>query len=308
MNEVCYDKIVDFVRKGKQVMVFVHARNATVKTALALLEEARNKGQVGLFEPDGEANSGPQLGNARKSMSKSRNKQLVELFESGFGIHHAGMVRADRNLVESYFSKGFIKVLCCTATLAWGVNLPAHAVIIKGTEIYKNGKFEDVGILDVLQIFGRAGRPQFDTSGHGTIITKHDKLSHYLSLLTNQFPIESNFIALLADNLNAEISLGTVTTVEEAVEWLSYTYLFVRMRKNPLVYGIKHVELRDDPTLEMKRREIIIDAARKLDKARMIRFDERTEILSATDMGRTASHYYVKYDTIETFYSFSKFQ
>jgi replicative superfamily II helicase len=36
------------------------------------------------------------------------------------------------------------------------------------------------------QIFGRAGRPQFDTSGHGTIITAHDKLSHYLSLLTNQ--------------------------------------------------------------------------------------------------------------------------
>jgi replicative superfamily II helicase len=59
-----------------------------------------------------------------------------------------------------------------------------------------------------LQIFGRAGRPQFDTSGHGTIITGHDKLSHYLSLLTNQFPIESNFISLIADNLNAEISLG----------------------------------------------------------------------------------------------------
>ena len=303
MNDTCYDKIVDFIRKGKQVMVFVHARNATVKTALALLEKARNKGQVGLFEPNEEAHSGPQLGQAKVSMSKSRNKQLVELFESGFGIHHAGMLRSDRNLVENYFGKGFMKVLCCTATLAWGVNLPAHAVIIKGTEIYKNGKFEDVGILDVLQIFGRAGRPQFDTSGHGTIITKHDKLSHYLSLLTNQFPIESNFIALIADNLNAEISLGTVTTVDEAVEWLSYTYLFVRMRKNPLVYGIKHVELREDPTLLMKRREIIIDAARKLDKARMIRFDERTEILSATDMGRTASHYYVKYDTIEVFNS-----
>ena len=62
---------------------------------------------------------------------------------------------------------GNIKVLVCTATLAWGVNLPAHAVIIKGTEIYnaKQGGFVDVGILDVLQIFGRAGRPQFDTSG-----------------------------------------------------------------------------------------------------------------------------------------------
>ena len=42
----------------------------------------------------------------------------------------------------------------------------------------------------------------------GTILTTHDKLAHYLSLLTNQFPIESNFVALLADNLNAEISLG----------------------------------------------------------------------------------------------------
>ena len=51
-------------------------------------------------------------------------------------------------------------------------------------------------------------------------------------------------LALLADNLNAEISLGTVTNVEEAVEWLSYTYLYVRMRKNPLVYGMKYAELK----------------------------------------------------------------
>lgn len=77
----------------------------------------------------------------------------------------------------------------------------------KGTEIYdaKHGSFVDLGILDVLQIFGRAGRPQFDRSGHGVIITAHEKLSHYLSLLTNQFPIESNFIACLIDNLNAEV-------------------------------------------------------------------------------------------------------
>ena len=85
-----------------------------------------------------------------------------------------------------------------------------------------------MGILDILQIFGRAGRPQFDKSGHGLIITSHDKLAHYLSLLTNQFPIESNFVSQLSDNLNAEISLGTVTNTAEAVEWLSYTYLYIR--------------------------------------------------------------------------------
>ena len=54
------------------------------------------------------------------------------------------------------------RVLCCTATLAWGVNLPAHTVIIKGTEMYdqQRGTFVDLGMLDVAQIFGRAGRPQ----------------------------------------------------------------------------------------------------------------------------------------------------
>lgn len=41
----------------------------------------------------------------------------------------------------------------------------AHAVIIKGTELYdaQKGSFVDISMLDVLQIFGRAGRPQFDT-------------------------------------------------------------------------------------------------------------------------------------------------
>ena len=104
----------------------------------------------------------------------------------------------------------------------------------------------------------------FVFTGHGTIITSHDKLSHYLSLLTNQFPIESNFVALLSDNLNAEISLGTVTNIAEAVQWVSYSYLYVRMRKNPLVYGMKYQDIKDDPLLEAKRTEIIREAARRL--------------------------------------------
>ena len=66
-----------------------------------------------------------------EQVHKSRNKQLREMFPDGFSIHHAGMLRQDRSLVENLFSRGYIKVLVCTATLAWGVNLPAHAVIIK---------------------------------------------------------------------------------------------------------------------------------------------------------------------------------
>ena len=78
-----------------------------------------------------------------------------------------------------------------------------HTVILKGTQIYNpdKGGFVNIGILDVLQIFGRAGRPQYDTSGEAMIITTHDQLSHYLGLITNQVPIESNFIASIAASL-----------------------------------------------------------------------------------------------------------
>ena len=55
---------------------------------------------------------------------------------TGVGVHHAGMLRADRTLTEQLFECGLVKVLFCTATLAWGVNLPAHTVIIKGTTLF----------------------------------------------------------------------------------------------------------------------------------------------------------------------------
>uniref|UniRef100_A0A8C2WWR9 Activating signal cointegrator 1 complex subunit 3 n=1 Tax=Cyclopterus lumpus TaxID=8103 RepID=A0A8C2WWR9_CYCLU len=271
------------VKSTNKVMVFVHARNATVRTGMGLIEMAKNHGEISFFQPV----QGSDYGQCEKQM-----------FPEGFGIHHAGMLRSDRSLMESMFSKGHLKVLICTATLAWGVNLPAHAVIIKGTQIYdaKRGTLVDLGILDVMQIFGRAGRPQFDKYGEGTIITTHDKLSHYLTLLTQQNPIESQFLDRLADNLNAEIALGTVTNVEEAVKWLSYTYLYVRMRANPLAYGINH---KMDPSLLLYRRELVVESGRKLDKAKMIRFEERTGYYASTDMGRTASHFYIRYNTIE---------
>ncbi|KZC07318.1 Activating signal cointegrator 1 complex subunit 3 [Dufourea novaeangliae] len=297
MDLICYEKVVEFVRNGHQVLVFVHARNATIRVATVLKELAMKHNTLKLFIPDGHAKF------TRTAFAKSNNKHLLELFNHGLSVHHAGLLRAERNQIEKFFSDGLIRVLVCTSTLAWGVNLPAHAVIIRGTEIYdsQRGSYIDLDILDVLQIFGRAGRPQFDTEGHATIITAHSKLYHYLSLLTNQIPIESNFIKYLADNLNAEIALGTISNVEEAIQWLSYTYLFVRMRLNHHVYGIPYQVTVDDPNLEQMRRELIDISARSLDQAKMIRYNQNTGDLNTTDLGRIASHFYLKYDTVQIF-------
>jgi len=107
------------------------------------------------------------------------------------------MTREDRGTVEDLSADGSVQVLVCTATLAWGVNLPAHMVIIKGTQIYnpEKGKWVELSSQDVLQMLGRAGRPQYDTYGKGIIITNHSELQYYLSLLNQQLPIESQFMS-----------------------------------------------------------------------------------------------------------------
>ena len=84
---------------------------------------------------------------------------LQKICPKGIGAHNAGLLRSDRNIIEELFGNGTLKVLVTTSTLAWGVNLPAHAVIIKGTTIYVDGQEKNISILDVQQIFGRAGRP-----------------------------------------------------------------------------------------------------------------------------------------------------
>ena len=92
-----------------------------------------------------------------------------------------------------------------------GVNLPAHTVIICGTSVFnaEKGKMVELGILDVQQIFGRAGRPQFDSTGDAILITdSQENLNHYLNLIVSSVPIESGFIKNLMDHLNAGKSLS----------------------------------------------------------------------------------------------------
>ena len=213
------------------------------------------------------------------------------------------MTRADRTLVEELFADGHVQVLVSTATLAWGVNLPAHTVIIKGTQMYnpEKGGWDELSFQDVMQMMGRAGRPQFDTFGEGIIITQHSELQYYLSLLNQQLPIESQFVNNLADALNAEVVLGTVQDSRDAVNWLGYTYLYVRMLRNPNLYGVGIDALEDDPTLEMRRADLIHTAATQLDKAGLCRYDRRSGHLQATDLGRIASQYYISHGTVKAF-------
>ena len=300
-NEICYNKIVGQRTNGAsntQILVFVHSRVETGRTAKALRDTAAEKDESSLFVREGGATEEILA----EELPSVKDAALREVLRHGFAIHHAGMCRADRELVEDLFADGHIAVLCCTATLAWGVNLPAHCVIIKGTEIYDptKGKWRELGPLDVLQMLGRAGRPQYDSEGEGVVITAHSELQYYLSLTNLQLPVESQMIKSLPDHLNAEIVLGNVCTIKDAADWIGYTFLYVRMLQNPTLYGIMNPEqtLKDDPTLKGRRMDLAHTASCILERNGLIRYDRRIGTIRATPMGRIASRYYISHPSM----------
>nr|KAG5694901.1 hypothetical protein BaRGS_029518 [Batillaria attramentaria] len=153
----------------------------------------------------------------------------------GIGIHHAGLVERDRKTVEELFVNQRIQVLIATSTLAWGVNFPAHLVIIKGTEYYdgKTRRYVDFPITDVLQMMGRAGRPQYDDEGIAVILVHDVKKHFYKKFLYEPFPVESNLLDVLPDHMNAEIVAGTITSKQDAMDYITWTYFFRRLVMNP---------------------------------------------------------------------------
>ncbi|CAO1443370.1 unnamed protein product [Diamesa tonsa] len=298
MNEIVYEKIMEKAGRN-QVLVFVHSRKETGKTARAIRDICLEKDTLGSFLREGSAS----MEVLRSESEQVKNSELKELLPYGFAIHHAGMTRVDRTLVEDLFADRHIQVLVSTATLAWGVNLPAHTVIIKGTQVYnpEKGRWVELGALDVLQMLGRAGRPQYDTRGEGILITNHSELQYYLSLLNQQLPIESQMISKMPDLLNAEIVLGTIQNVKDAVTWLGYSYLYIRMLRQPTLYGVSFDKLKEDPLLENYRADLIHTAAIQLDRSGLIKYDRKTGHFQVTELGRIASHYYCTFETMQTY-------
>jgi len=110
LDRVTYEKVSELVKQGHQVMVFVHSRKETVKAAQALKDSATIDGTL----DDYSCEEHPQWSFFRRSIGESRNKEMKQLFDQGFGIHHAGMLRSDRNMMERMFEARAIKV-CCIA-------------------------------------------------------------------------------------------------------------------------------------------------------------------------------------------------
>lgn len=150
-------------------------------------------------------------------------------------------------------------------------------------------------------MLGRAGRPQYDTKGEGVLITSQQELQFYLSLTNTQLPVESQLISRLPDLLLAEMVLGTISNIDEAVNWLAYTFLYVCMLRSPSLYGIPADEFKEDPFLERRRADLAHSAAVLLHTGGLINYDRQSGSFQITDIGRVAALYYVTHKSMATY-------
>ncbi|GMM52110.1 hypothetical protein DASB73_030730 [Starmerella bacillaris] len=189
------DKVSESLDKSKQILIFVQSRRGTEITKQLIL-----------------------------------NSDKVSLSHNEIGIHHAGLPKTQREETEKEFKSGKLRIIVCTATLAWGVNLPASVVIVKDTQFYDplDDEWKQIKPQDIIQMLGRAGRPGFDVEGHGIILTTQKYLPYFANVATSCLPAQSYLIQKVSDYINAEIVLGSIRTVDDAVDWIKQTFWHIR--------------------------------------------------------------------------------
>ena len=114
---------------------------------------------------------------------------------AGVGTHHAGMLPLHRGVVERLFSKGLVKVLLCTETLAAGVNLPARCTVLTQMSRRGDNGWEPLRTSSALQMAGRAGRRGKDTEGDVVLLRGEQEGPGEAAkiFLAEPEPIESNW-------------------------------------------------------------------------------------------------------------------
>ncbi|XP_019733399.1 probable ATP-dependent DNA helicase HFM1 [Hippocampus comes] len=278
--------IIQTYSDHKPALVFCSTRKGTQQSAAVLAKETRF-----VMVPEHKQ----RLMKYAQSLLDSKLKDLVML---GVGYHHAGVDASDRKVIEKAFTLGDLPVLFTTRTLAMGVNLPAHLVVIKSTMQYVAGSCEEYSEVDLLQMIGRAGRPQFDTSATAVIMTKMQTKDKHMKLMNGIEIIESSLHSHLVEHLNAEIVLQTISDVNMALDWIRSTFLYIRALKNPEHYGFSAAIGKCG--IEAKLQELCLKNLNSLSSINAITMDEDINI-KPTEAGRLMARYCIAFDTMLQF-------
>src|SRR3989338_489491 len=153
---------LDTIKIGKQALVFVNTKRSAEKTSEEISKKIKVDNDV----------SKELAGEALNVLSRPTKQceRLAFCLRNGIAFHHAGLAHKQKEIIEENFRKGVIKIICCTPTLAYGVDTPAYRTIIKDLKRYTVHGLSWIPVLEYMQMSGRAGRPNYDNEGQSIAI------------------------------------------------------------------------------------------------------------------------------------------
>ena len=235
------------LRQKKQALLFVSTRRSAEAAAEQLGKTVKK--ELKTKEKTHLSNLAEKVKKFLERPTK-QCKRLAKCVETGIAFHHAGLIRVQRKLIEDNFKAGKIKVIVATPTLAWGVNLPAFRVIIRDLKRFNmlHG-MSWMPILEIQQMEGRAGRPQYDASGEAILFAKNKQEAqfawkNYILGKPERITSQLGFLSVLRTHVLALIAGNVVTSSKELVDFFSQTF-YVYQTKNLLSLEGKLEEILD---------------------------------------------------------------
>lgn len=295
-------RLLDIIRKfseKKPTLVFCQTQKGTITACEQLILDSHPREFIMNDE---------HLRILLENSSKVSDPHLKKFIFVGLAFHNARLKPEDRRIVEFLFKERLISVICTTSTLAQGVNLPARLVIIKSTVCYRGAGvgYSDYSLLEIEQMMGRAGRPQYDNKGVVVIMTEREKVEKFQRKFAMKEELESHFGKKFAEHLNAEVALGSVSTLQSAIDYVKSTFFYIRLRKNPELYRkIIGNSYKIDEKLDLD--EYIAEICRKLlsemQEYDLLYFEAKNNIIKSLDLGVEMSRYYVEFLTIKRLFA-----
>jgi len=198
LKELTKATVRDFLKQGS-ILVLCRGRGTAKKRADQIAEDLENIEHSELLQA---------ICNYLIAET-GREPSLVRALRKGVAYHHAGLSHETRWLIERLISKGLVKVVCGTTTLAQGMNFPIRTVIV---ETLKKGT-KDLTYQDFWNIAGRAGRALIDSIGvvafPASSAAKRRKWEDFLQ--KEALEISSQLADLIdqADRIGAKFNLAT---------------------------------------------------------------------------------------------------
>jgi pre-mRNA-splicing helicase BRR2 len=296
MTKPCYNAINSYAA-AEPVIVFVSSRKQSRLTAVELLTLCIAETDERKFLHCSEKELEPML-------SKVEDQTLVQTLSYGIAFYHEALSTNDKRIIEHLFRLSAIQILVCSRDSCWGLNLQSKLVVIMGNQYFqgRDHRYVDYPMADVLHMMGRASATAGGEMARCVLMCQAVKKDFYKKFLYEGLPVESHLDHFLHDHFNAEIVTKTIENKQDAVDYLTWSFMYRRIAQNPNYYvsfinqnlqGVTNQHISDFLS------ELVEVTLEDLSKSRCILVDE--DQVTPLNLGMIAAYYYINYASIEAF-------